>query len=89
MAPLAHVAGQLSVKNRSAAEQDLTELLARTGGTLMGTDQDGAVMFVDAVVTQSGYEEFLRGLARIGSWRVEAERSPLPEDVHVTIRVGG
>lgn len=89
MPPLAHVAGQLSVRNRSAAEQDLTALLARTGGTLVGTDQNGAVMFVDAVVPQSGYEEFMRGLIRIGSWRVEAERSPLPEDVHVTIRVGG
>lgn len=89
MTPLAHVAGRLSVKNRSAVEQDLTELLTRTGGTLVGTDQDGAVMFVDAVVPQSAYEEFMSGLTRIGSWRVEAERSPLPEDVHVTIRVGG
>jgi hypothetical protein len=87
--PLAHVAGQLSVKNRGAAERDLTALLARTGGSLVGTDRDGAVMFVDAVVPQSGYEEFTRGLTRIGAWRVEAERSPLPEDVHLTIRVGG
>jgi hypothetical protein len=87
--PLAHVAGQLSVKNRGVAERDLTALLARTGGSLVGTDRDGAVMFVDAVVPQSGYEEFTRGLTRIGAWRVEAERSPLPEDVHLTIRVGG
>jgi hypothetical protein len=86
---LAHVAGQLSVKNRGMAERDLTALLARTGGSLVGADRDGAVMFLDAVVPQSGYEEFTRGLARIGAWRVEAERSPLPEDVHLTIRVGG
>jgi len=87
--PLAHVAGQLSGKNRSVAERDLTDLLAQTGGTVVGTDQDGDIVFVDAVVPQSGYEEFTRGLTRIGSWRVEAERSPLPENVHVTIRVGG
>ena len=86
---LAHVAGQLSVKNRGVAERDLTALLARTGGSLVGTDRAGAVMFLDAVVPQSGYEEFTRGLARIGAWRVEAERSRLPEDVHLTIRVGG
>jgi hypothetical protein len=86
---MAHVAGQLSVKNPRAVERELTALLARTGGTLVGTDQDGKVMFVDAVVPQSGYEEFTRGLTRIGSWRIEAERSPLPEDVHLTIRVGG
>ena len=85
----AHVAGQLSVKNRGVAERDLTALLARTGGSLVGMDRDGAVMFLDAVVPQSGYDEFTRGLARIGAWRVEAERSPLPEDVHLTIRVGG
>src|SRR4030095_4335031 len=41
--PLAHVAGQLSVKNRSVAERDLTDLLARTGGTVVGTDQDGDI----------------------------------------------
>jgi hypothetical protein len=87
--PMAHVAGSLSVKDRAVVERDLLPLLARTGGTLVGRDRDGAVLFVDAVVPQSGYEEFTRGLTRIGSWRIEAERSPLPEDVHLTIRVGG
>ena len=87
--PMAHVAGSLSVKDRTVIERDLLPLLARTGGTLVGRDRDGAVLFVDAVVPQSGYEEFTRGLTRIGSWRIEAERSPLPEDVHLTIRVGG
>jgi hypothetical protein len=87
--PMAHVAGRLSVKDRKVVERDLLPLLARAGGTLVGTDQDGAVLFVDAVVPQSSYEEFTRGLTRIGSWRVEAERSPLPQDVHLTIRVGG
>jgi hypothetical protein len=86
---MAHVAGRLSVKDRSVIESHLIALLARTGGTLVGTDRDGPVMFVDAVVPQAGYEEFTRGLTRIGSWRVEAERSPLPEDIHLTIRVGG
>jgi hypothetical protein len=86
---MAHVAGRLSVKDRTTIERNLTALLARTGGTLLGREQDGAVMFVDAVVPQSSYEEFTRGLTRIGSWRVEAERLPLPEDVHLTIRVGG
>lgn len=84
----AHVAGRLSVKDRSSIERDLTVLLARTGGTLLGTDTDKVVTFVDAVVPQSSYQQFTLGLTRIGSWRVEAERSPLPEDVHLTIRVG-
>jgi hypothetical protein len=86
---MAHVAGRLSVKDRTVIERDLIALLQRAGGTLVGTGQDGAILFVDAVVPQSGYEEFTRGLTRIGSWRIEAERSPLPEDVHLTIRVGG
>lgn len=85
---VAHVVGRLSVKDRSVTERDLTALLVRTGGTELGRRQDLRTTVVDAVVPQSGYSEFTHGLARIGSWQVEAERSPLPTGVHVTIRVG-
>jgi hypothetical protein len=86
---MAHVAGRLSVKHRHAIEKNLTALLARTGGTLLGTEREGTVTFVDAVVPEASYQQFTRGLTRLGSWSVEAERLPLPEDVHLTIRVGG
>ena len=33
------------------------------------------------------YNEFGDGLARIGSWQLEAARFPLPDAVHMTIRV--
>ena len=42
---------------------------------------------VEVVVPQSRYNEFADGLARIGSWRLEAARFPLPDAVHMTIRV--
>lgn len=43
---------------------------------------------MDAVVPQPEYAEFSCGLAKIGSWRVEAQRSPLPY-ADPTIRVNG
>ena len=42
---------------------------------------------VEVVVPQSRYNDFADGLARIGSWRLEAARFPLPDAVHMTIRV--
>jgi len=33
------------------------------------------------------YNEFGDGLARIGSWQLQAARFPLPDAVHMTIRV--
>ncbi|HUM17076.1 MAG TPA: hypothetical protein VL086_15375 [Candidatus Nitrosotalea sp.] len=86
--PAVHVVGRLSVKDRSATERDLYALLVQTGGTQLGKRQDVRITVVDAVVPQSVYKEFTHGLARIGSWQVEAERSPLPKGVHMTIRVG-
>lgn len=40
-----------------------------------------------ARVPQSRYNEFVDGLACIGSWQLEAARFPLPDAVHMTIRV--
>jgi len=82
-----HVVGRLSVKDRSTSERDLTALLARSGGTQLGRQQDPAVTVVEAVVPSSGYREFTHGLAQIGSWQVEAERRPLPKGVRMMIRV--
>ncbi|HUK62634.1 MAG TPA: hypothetical protein VLV15_04850, partial [Dongiaceae bacterium] len=86
--PAVHVIGRLSVKDRTATERDLAALLVQTGGTQLGRRQDVRTTVVDAVVPQSVYQEFTHGLSRIGSWQIEAERSPLPKGVHVSIRVG-
>jgi hypothetical protein len=40
-----------------------------------------------AVIPQSSYAEFTRGLAQIGSWNLEASRSTLPDPVHVAVRL--
>lgn len=83
-----HVVGRLSARDPRVAERDFTALLAGVGGTELGRHHRVTFTSVEVVVPQSRYEEFARGLARIGSWRLEALRLPLPEAVHMTIRVG-
>jgi hypothetical protein len=77
------VALQLSVKDRGAAERDLTTLLTRVGGTKLGRNQ-GTIMMV---VPQSKYPDFTRGLGRIGAWHMEAGRSSLPDPVRLAVRL--
>lgn len=82
-----HVVGQLSAKNPRAAQRDFITLLADVGGTELGRSHRVMFTAVEVVVPQSRYNEFADGLARIGSWRLEAARFPLPDAVHMTIRV--
>jgi hypothetical protein len=83
-APSLDVVVQLSVKDRSAAERDLSTLLARVGATQVRRQRD--FTFV-AVVAQSRYGEFTRGMAQIGSWQMETDRSTVPDPVHVAVRL--
>jgi hypothetical protein len=82
-----HVVGRLSAKNPRAAQRDFIALLADVGGTELGRSRRVRFTAVEVVVPQSRYNEFADGLARIGSWRLEAARFPLPDAVHMTIRV--
>jgi hypothetical protein len=75
---------QLSVGDRSAAERDLSSLLARVGASQVRRQAD--FTFV-AVVPQSSYGEFTRGMAQIGDWQMETDRSTVPDPVHVVIRL--
>ena len=82
-----HVVGRLTVRDRDASEQELTDLLTRSGGARMGGRHDLSSTTVYAVIPSSGYRKFIRGLAQIGSWQVEAERSPLPRGIRMAIRM--
>jgi hypothetical protein len=75
---------QISVRDRGMAERDINLLLTRLGGTNIGQAEGAAII---AVVPQSSYGEFTRGLAQIGSWNLEASRSSLPDPVHVAVRL--
>jgi len=81
------VVGRLSVKNRSGAERDLEALFTRAGGTTLSRQRGPKVTVIEAVVPQPSYDKFTEGLSRIGSWQVEAGRSPLPQLVRVTVRL--
>ena len=87
VAPVTHVVGRLAAKDRTAAERDFPALLAGVGGSELGRQHRGAFTAVEVVVPQSRYNDFARGLTRLGSWQLEAARSPLPDAVHMTIRV--
>ena len=75
---------QISTRDRGVAERDINLLLVRLGGTNLGQAEGAAIV---AVVPQSSYGEFTRGLAQIGSWNLEASRSSLPDPVHVAVRL--
>jgi len=62
-------------------------LLADVGGTELGRTYRVGFTAVEVAVPQFRYNEFTDGLGRIGSWRLEAARFPLPDAVHMTIRV--
>ncbi|MFI5374803.1 MAG: zf-HC2 domain-containing protein [Candidatus Rokuibacteriota bacterium] len=85
-APSDEVAG-IAVRDRDAAERDLTDLIARVGGRETGRRREEEATVVEAVVPQARYAEFTQGLARLGAWRVEAERPDLPSQVHVILRL--
>jgi hypothetical protein len=85
--PATHIVGRLSAKNPRAAQRDFIALLADVGGTELGRSDRVRFTAVEVIVPQSRYNEFADGLARIGSWRLEAARFPLPDAVHMTIRV--
>lgn len=81
------VVGRLQVKNRSEAERDLAALVARAGGTCQNPQRGPAITVVEAAVPHANYGKFAQGVVRLGSWRIEAERSPLPDVVQVTVRL--
>jgi hypothetical protein len=81
------VVGRLQVKSRSEAERDLAALLARAGATSVSRQRGAAVTVVEASVPHASYGKFSQGLVRLGSWRIEAERSPLPDLVQVSVRL--
>lgn len=81
------VVGRLVVRSRSGAERDVAALLARAGGTTLSRQRGPTITVVKGVVPHSSYKNFAAGLRGIGSWQLEAERSPLSNLLHVTVRL--
>ena len=82
-----HVVGRLVAKSPGAAQRGFIALLGEVGGAELGRSRQVRFTAVDVVVPRSHYDEFADGLARIGSWQLEAARFPLPHAVHITIRI--
>ena len=85
--PPADVVARVAVKDRDAAELELAALIARVGGSVTERRHEDEATVVEAVIPQPRYAEFSASLARIGPWRVEAERPDLPAQVRVILRL--
>ena len=81
------VAGRLAVKDREAAEQALSDLLSRLKATELSRRRDSAGLVVEVLVSKDAYPELTQGLARIGSWTLEAEPAELPAQVPMRLRL--
>jgi len=85
--PPADVIARVAVKDRDAAEHELTRLIARVGGTATQRRREDDTTVLEALIPQARYAEFSQGLAQIGTWQVEAERGDLPAQVRVILRL--
>lgn len=83
----ADVVARIAVRDRDAAEADLTSLIGRVGGRETSRRREAEATVVEAVVPQAGYALLIQGLAALGSWKLEAERSDLPSEVRVILRL--
>jgi phospholipid transport system substrate-binding protein len=81
------VVGRLLVRSRSGAERDVASLVARAGGTTLSRQRGPTITVVSGIVPQAHYGNFAAGLRGIGSWQLEAERSPLPNLLRVTVKL--
>jgi anti-sigma factor RsiW len=82
--------GRLNVRNRSAAEQGLGDLLARLGGSETARRQEPGATVVEVLVPEARYAEFVRGLTALGAWTPEGQPTALPTDppqVRVSVRI--
>ncbi len=85
--PSADVVARVGVRDRDAAERELTALIVRLGGSVTQRRREDEATVVEAVIPQPRYAEFSDHVGRIGAWQVEAERSDLPAQVHVILRL--
>jgi hypothetical protein len=75
--PEPHVAGRLTVNDVAAAERALGDLVSRSGGWQTGRRSIADGREVDVSMPRAAVDEFLRELARLGSWQAaRAAESP-------------
>jgi anti-sigma factor RsiW len=79
--------GTLTVADRDAARRALAELATRLGSAEAFWRADGNAWSLDLVVPGTAYAELAEGLGRIGRWQPDSVPSPLPAQVHVTVRL--
>lgn len=74
------VLGRLNVKSRPVAEQGLTDLLERLGGSETGRRQELGATVVEVLVPVARYADFLSGLTTLGAFAPEGQPVALPTE---------
>jgi hypothetical protein len=87
--PAAVLPGLLTVRDRADARRALAELVARLGGAELSEHSDEEAVVVEVVLPAAAYAEFVRGLARIGTWAATREPAGAPVRVRVTLKSSG
>jgi hypothetical protein len=82
-----HVVGRLTVKDRQAANRELTELVKHVGGAETARRAEVGGDTVGLLIPRAAYPAFAQGLARIGAWVPETEPPELPDRVPITLRI--
>lgn len=84
------VHGRLIATNRAAIDRDLSDLLARLGGTETGRRQELGATVVDVLVPEARYADLVSGLGALGAFTAEGQPVTLPSEsaqVRVSIRI--
>jgi hypothetical protein len=85
--PSADVVLRVAVKDREAAERELTAVVARLGGTVTQRRREDETTILEILIPQPRHVEFIANAARIGTLQIEAERPDLPAQIHVILRL--
>jgi hypothetical protein len=86
-ATAADVSGRLVVKDRERAARALAELVAKAGGTEVARRVAADATEIELAIPRAAWDEFVRGLERLGAWSPEREPVDLPTEIRVALRI--
>jgi hypothetical protein len=83
----ADVSGRLVVKDREAAARALTDVVAKAGGAEVARSAAAEAMVIELTIPRTGWAEFTRELAALGTWTPDREPAELPAEVRVALQI--
>ena len=81
------MSGRLVVKDREAAAGALTDVVAKAGGAEVARSAAAEAMVIELTIPRTGWVEFTRELAALGTWTPDREPAELPAEVRVALQI--